>query len=202
MIHATAPIILASGSTIRQQMLKACGLHFSVEVSGVDEETLAARHAGASTGQQALALGRAKALAVSARHPQAYVIGADQMCSLGDAVYQKPGSYSRAEAQLAELAGKAHTQHSGVALAHGGEIIWEYIGEATLTMRDLTAAEIRAYIEADAPLQSCGAYKFEGLGRHLFHEVLGDHDVIQGLPLLPLLNALHARGVLRIGAAA
>jgi septum formation protein len=65
-------------------------------------------------------------------------------------------------------------------------------------MRALSAAEVRAYVAADAPLSSCGAYKFEGLGRHLFTQVVGDHDVVQGLALVPLLTQLHALKVIAL----
>jgi len=193
-----APIILASGSVIRQQMLKAVGMHFSVEPSGVDEDVLKAAHATLPVGEQALALARAKTLSVSIGHPEAYTIGADQMCELDGHLFDKPGSYSKAEEHLALLAGHTHTQNSGIVLARGDEILWEHHSSASLTMRPLTAAEIRAYVAADAPLASCGAYKFESLGRHLFSHVEGDHDVIKGLPLLPLLVQLHLHGVISL----
>ncbi|MDX2095368.1 MAG: nucleoside triphosphate pyrophosphatase [Alphaproteobacteria bacterium] len=197
-IRQHAPLILASGSSIRQQMLKAVGLAFSVVPSGVEEEAIKAAMAQAPLPELAAALARAKTLAVSAAHPDAYTIGADQICVHAGEVLSKPGSYARAEAQLARLAGSTHTQHCAMTLARGDEILWEFHDTATLTLRPLTAAEIRAYVAADAPLQSCGAYKFEGLGRHLFAQVEGDHDVIQGLALVPLLAQLHARGILSL----
>lgn len=190
------PIILASGSTIRQQMLKACGLTFSVEPSGVDEEALSATCTNVSIAEHALTLARAKALSVAQAHPDAYVIGADQICCMGARIFSKPGSFDAAEAQLADLQGKTHQQHVGCVIAHGGKIVWETSASAALTMRELSAAEIHAYIGADAPLSSCGSYKFESLGRHLFTKAEGDHDVIKGLPLLALLTALHELNVI------
>jgi septum formation protein len=186
------PLILASGSAIRQQMLKSVGLTFSVEPSGVDEEDLAARAAHLPVAQRTVMLARAKALTVSALHPDACVIGADQMCVLDDTVLNKPGSFDCAEAQLAQLSGKTHLQHCGTVIVRGSEVLWEHEASAQLTMRPLTPEEIHAYIGADAPLSSCGSYKFESLGRHLFSDVTGDHDVIKGLPLVPLLHKLHA----------
>lgn len=195
-ITQTAPLILASGSSIRQQMLKSVGLTFSVVPSGVEEDTIKAAMKEAPIAELAAALARAKTLAVSAHHPDAYTIGADQICvSAEGEILSKPNSYARAEAQLASLAGKTHTQHCAVTLARGTEVLWAFHDTATLTMRALSPAEIRAYVAADAPLSSCGAYKFEGLGRHLFAKVVGDHDVIQGLALVPLLCAIHARGI-------
>lgn len=199
-IIAHAPIILASGSTIRQQMLKSVGLPVSVEPSGVDEESLSATLALLPIPQRALALAKAKALAVSEKHPGAYVIGADQMCALGDTILNKPGSYESAEAQLASLAGNTHVQNCGTVIAKDGAILWEHLGTAKLTLRPLSREDIRSYIQADAPLSSCGSYKFESLGRHLFSTVEGDHDIIKGLPLQPLLNELHARGVIGFAA--
>jgi septum formation protein len=193
-----APIILASSSVIRQQMLKAVGLQFSVEVSGVDEDAIKATVSHLPIPEQAMALARAKALAVSVDKPDAYVIGADQMCALDDEILSKPGNYEKAEMQLARLAGRTHTQNSGIVLARGEDIIWQHHATATLTLRPLTAAEVRAYVAADAPLSSCGSYKFEGLGRHLFAHTEGDHDVIQGMPVLPLLVQLHLHGVIAL----
>ena len=195
-----APLVLASGSTIRQQMLKACGLQFSVRVSGVDEAALKPSLAGKPVAEQALALAAAKALAVCAEVPDAYVIGADQICALGEEIFSKPGSFDRAEAQLKQLAGRTHQQHAGVVLARNGAIVWQTVCTAQLTMRPLSDAAIRAYVGADAPLSSCGSYKFEGLGRHLFTTVDGDFDTVQGLPLLPLIDALYRLGVITLGA--
>ena len=191
-------LVLASGSSIRQHLLKSVGLAFSVEPSGVEEDAIKIAMKDAPIPQLALALARAKTLAVSARHADAYTIGADQICVAEGKALSKPGTYERAEAQLAGLAGKTHQQHCAVVLAKGNEVIWEFHEAAELTMRPLSAADIRAYVAADAPLSSCGAYKFEGLGRHLFSKVLGDHDVIQGLALVPLLAQLHALGAIAL----
>lgn len=198
-MHSSSPLILASGSSIRQQMLKAVGLQFSVVPSGVEEDAIKAQMKGAAISDIAAALAAAKTLSVSCKHPDAYTIGADQICVLDDRVLSKPGTYERAEAQLAKLSGKTHQQHCAMVLARGEEIIWRYHDVATLTMRTLTPSEIKTYVAADAPLASCGAYKFEGLGRHLFRAVKGDHDVIQGLALVPLLAELHRLGVVRLG---
>lgn len=200
MIHHHSPLILASGSAARQQLLKAAGLTFSVEPSGVDEDALAATLQHLQLPDRARALARAKAISVGKHHPNAYTIGADQICALGDEIFHKPGTHENACNQLARLSGKTHHQHCGVVLAHGGHVVWEYSEMATLTMRRLTPAEIHAYVGADAPLAACGAYHFESLGRHLFSEVIGDHDVIKGLPMVTLLARLHALRVISLAA--
>ena len=191
-------LVLASGSSIRQHMLKNVGLTFSVEPSGVEEDAIKVAMKDAPIPELALALAKAKTLAVSVRYPDAYTIGADQICVHNGKALSKPGSYERAEAQLASLAGSTHEQHCAMTIAKADQIIWQFHEAATLTVRDLNAAEIRAYVAADAPLQSCGAYKFEALGRHLFSKVEGDHDVVQGLALVPLLSQLHTLGAISL----
>lgn len=193
------PIVLASGSAIRQQMLKSVGLVFQVIPSGFDETALKQTISGTPVHEQSVALAKGKALSVSAARPDALVIGADQICSLGDTILSKPGSYEKAKESLKLLSGKTHTQTSGLVFAKNNEIIWEHAESAELTMRPLSDGEIDAYVRADAPLHSCGAYKFESLGRHLFANVTGDHDVIKGLPLTALLAKLHALGAITLG---
>jgi septum formation protein len=195
-IQTHMPIILASGSAIRQQMLRAAGIEFSVEPSGFDETSLKEAMQGTTVAEQALRLAKEKALVVSQAAPHAITIGADQICAMGDSIYSKPGSFDAAEAHLRTLAGHTHTQHSGVVLLKGDQLLWEYHAQAALTMRALTDDEIRAYVAMDKPLQSCGAYKFEAAGKHLFASIEGDHHVIQGLPLVPLLAQLHAMGAI------
>lgn len=190
-VHTHTPIILASSSVVRQQMLKQVGLTFQVMPSGFDETALKAQMKDLPVIDQALALAREKALAVSRQHPESLTIGADQICALDSEVLSKPGSYENAHAHLRKLSGNTHTQNNGMVIAKGEAILFEHQSTATLTLRDLTDAEIKAYVAGDEPLHACGAYKFESLGRHLFAKVEGDHDVIKGLPLTALLNELY-----------
>ena len=194
LIHQPIPLILASGSSIRQAMLRSVGLTFSVVPSGVDEELLKTRNAHLPIPERALELARAKTLFVAQQYPAHLTIGADQMCEFAGNILSKPLTYDKAEAQLAMLAGNTHFQHSAVALARGSDILFSHTTTASLTMRSLSELEISAYVAADAPLTSCGSYKFEAMGRHLFSSVTGDNDTIQGLPLVPLLAALHTNG--------
>lgn len=194
LIHQPIPLILASGSSIRQAMLRNVGLTFSVVPSGVDEELLKTRNAHLPIAERALVLAKAKALFVANQYPAHLTIGADQMCEFAGNILSKPITYDKAEAQLAMLADHTHHQHSAVALARGSDILFSHISTASLTMRHLSELEISAYVATDAPLTSCGSYKFEAMGRHLFSSIAGDNDTIQGLPLVPLLAALYAHG--------
>lgn len=193
------PLVLASSSPIRAQMLKSVGLQFSVVPSNVDEGAIKEQIADAEPTHLAAELARAKCLFVSQHYPDHITIGSDQVCAMGSHIINKPMTTENAVAQLKEQSGKTHHQHSAVCIAKGDEVIFETVQTATLTMRDLSDEEITAYVHHDKPLQSCGSYKFEGMGRHLFASVEGDHDVIQGLPLIPVLLTLYQHGALAFG---
>lgn len=190
-ITQTCDLVLASGSAIRAQMLKSAGLHFSVVPSGVDEVAVSAKLHGEPPEKHAEILAREKTLFVAKQYPNHITIGGDQICALDDTIYGKPGTAEKARAQLAEMAGKTHYQISGLCIAQGEEILFETVQQAALTLRPLSTSEIYAYIEADQPLKSCGSYKFEGQGKHLFADVQGDSSVIKGLPLVAVLAFLH-----------
>lgn len=201
-IHQPIPLVLASGSPIRAQMLKSVGLSFSVVPSNVDEAKVKQGCADTDLPQLAVRLARAKALWVAKDYPDHLTIGADQVCELEGGIINKPEGFDNAVAQLKALRGKTHHQHSAFCVVRGDQVLDEKVDTATLEVRsDLTDAAIRAYVHADRPLQSCGSYKFEQLGRHLFARAVGDHDTIKGLPLLALLAALHRLGAVVLGEA-
>lgn len=200
MITHHIPLVLASGSAIRAQMLKSAGLKFSVAPSNVDENAIKTAHAEDHSDPYRLATGlaRAKAQNVAPAYPEHITIAADQICECEGHIFDKPETRERAQAQLAALAGKTHRQISGCCLARGGEILWEFQASALLTMRVLSEEEIARYIEADMPLKSCGAYHYEALGKHLFTRIEGSEDVIKGLPLQPLIAQLHEMGAIAL----
>lgn len=192
------PLMLASGSAIRAQMLKSVGLTFSVVPSSVDEAALKARYESDDLRGLAAQLAHAKAASVAKDYQQHLTIGADQVCACEGEVLDKPGTREKAIAQLQRLSGKTHRQYSAVCVMRGDKTLWETVEVAELTMRTLSDADIEAYVDADQPLQSCGAYKFESLGRHLFADVQGDQDVIKGLPLVPLLLTLYQQQAIQL----
>jgi septum formation protein len=195
---SNTPLILASGSVVRQQMLAAVGVKFSIRSPGHEETAMKPTIRHLPLSEQALRLANVKAAPISRAHPEALVIGADQICSLDGEIFSKPGTFENAAAQLRRLSGKTHTQTCAAVLLQGGESIWTWVEEARLTMRALSDAEIEAYIRADTPLAACGAYKIEAHGRHLFTAIQGDQDVIKGLPLNPLLAELHKIGAVAL----
>ena len=197
-ITPSTPIILASASKIRYEILNKTGLEFSVIVSDVNEEELKKKIINKSIKEKALILASEKAYNVSASHPYSYVIGADQICNLNDKIYSKPNNMDNAIKQLKELSGKTHKQTSGISLYFNGKIIWSYVEEAELTMNELTDNEIIKYLKTDKPFNSCGSYRYESLGIHLFCKVTGHNETIQGLPIIGLLKQLRKNKVYSI----
>ncbi len=196
----TAPVILASGSRFRAQMLRAAGVPFTVVVAGVDEaavrESLGAE--GASTEDVATALSELKAMAVSRRHPDALVIGSDQMLDCNGVWFEKPADRDHARATLQALAGRDHRLVTSVVVARAGSRIWHASQSVRMRMRPLSETFIESYLDAvgEDVRSSVGAYQLEGLGAQLFTAVEGDYFTVLGLPLLPLLDFLRVHGVL------
>lgn len=194
-------LILASGSAARRRILERAGVSFAVETAEVDEaaiiESLESEKARGRDVADLLA--EMKALRVSGRHPGAFVIGADQVLSLGFELFQKPGNTVAARAQLRRLRGQTHELSSAVCVARDGAVVWRVVQEARLTMRDFSDAFLETYLgeAGEDILGSVGAYHVEGLGIQLFSRIDGDAFTIQGLPLLPLLDFLRTHGIVR-----
>lgn len=193
-------IILASGSPFRRAMLENAGVAFDVVRPDIDERAVEAPLAGsgASAEDVALVLAEAKALDVSAKHPDAVVIGSDQTLSLGDRIFHKPEDMDGARRHLLALSGRTHHLNSAVVLARRGEAVWRHVSVVSLTMRELSPAFIGRYLAqvGGNALQSVGAYQIEGAGIQLFDKIEGDHFTIVGLPLLPLLRQLRDMGAI------
>ena len=183
-------LILASGSSIRKQMLADAGVVFEVITSEVDEDLIKSTFTKETFPKRVIELSKAKAKEVSKLYPGALVIGADQMCVLGNESFDKPLEFSKAVENLTKLSGKTHIQFSGVCLYKERKLIWEHSEFAELKMKSLSKEEIKAYIKLDDPLQCCGCYKFESNGSDLFEYVKGSENVIKGLALEALLEAL------------
>jgi septum formation protein len=198
--RGTYPLILASQSRTRQALLANAGIDFEVLPADIDEREVQQASGLSSPGDIAALLARRKALAVSARQPGRFVVGADQTLARGARLFVKPAGRTQAAEQLRALAGGSHELHSAVAVARDGDILFEGISVARMTMRQLGDPEIVAYLDAagEAVTTSVGAYQLEGLGVHLFERIQGDHFTILGLPLLPLLAFLRSEGLLGV----
>jgi len=194
------PLILASQSRARQVLLANAGIDVEAVPAGIDERVVQQASGCTSPGEIAALLAREKARSVSMRLPGRFVVGADQTLALGKDLFSKPQARSQAAEQLRLLAGRSHELHSAVAVARDGEISFEAVAMAAMTMRRLNQAEIEAYLNeaGEAVTSSVGAYQLEGIGVHLFERIEGDHFTILGLPLLQLLAFLRSERLLAV----
>jgi len=186
-------VVLASTSPYRRLLLERLRLPFTCVAPQVDEAAVKATIQEPM--QLATELARRKALAVAKDHPDALVIGSDQVATLDGTVLDKPGSAARAAAQLQRLQGREHQLITAVAIAHGGEVA-AFVDVARLCMRMLSAAEIERYVAQDQPFDCAGSYRIEGLGIGLFCAIsCEDQTAIVGLPLLRLCAELRQLGL-------
>ena len=191
-------IILASNSSIRKKILEDSGISFEVVPSEVEEEELKHSLSGNNFREYCLALAKAKALDVSNKKKNAYVIGSDQICSYGEEIFSKPLTKENCFKTLSKLSGNTHYQNCGISICKNGKEIWSHYAQAALTMKSLSDREIRDYIDKDEPFMACGAYRFESLGKNLFLTTKGDETTIQGLTLNPIINFLTSKKVINL----
>jgi septum formation protein len=193
-------LILASGSAARRALLAGAGLDFEVVVSAVDEAAIkeSAQAEGLPASEAAVLLADAKASRVARRHPDAVVIGADQLLVCEGAWFDKPDSVEGARGHLLRLRGRAHELVTAVVAWRNGERAWHHVATPRLAMRGFSDAFLDRYLaeEGARVTQSVGAYRLEGPGIQLMREVRGEHTAILGLPLLPLLAYLRDSGVI------
>jgi septum formation protein len=187
------PLILASTSPYRRQLLERLGVAFTAEAPDVDESAVKREIKEPAAIVRKLAL--AKAESVAKKHKGATVIGCDQVAILDSALLDKPGTAAAAIEQLQKAQGREHFLMTAVAIVHKGGVA-EFVDTANLTMRKLTKAEIERYVAADEPLDCAGSYKIESRGIALFERIeASDQSSIMGLPLLKLCEELRKLGV-------
>jgi MAF protein len=190
-------LILASSSRYRAEVLRKLGLPFDTLSPDVDETPRPAESPEALV----LRLSQAKARIVADQHPDALVIGSDQVAVSEGDILGKPGTEERARAQLTRLSGKPVLFHTGLCLldAQTGRARSAVVVTA-VTFRALTAPEIHDYVERERPLDCAGSFKSEGLGIALFEAIEGpDPNALIGLPLIELCRMLRAAGVPVLG---
>ncbi|HEV2595139.1 MAG TPA: Maf family protein [Sphingomicrobium sp.] len=187
------PLILASTSPIRRQMLDAAGVAYESVRPAVDEDRAKAElNNGAEIAAQ---LAAAKAMSVGGN---GWVIGSDSVVQVGEQLFSKPCNRDEAAQHLRYFSGKTMVLTSAVALVKGGKLDWSCTQTASLAVRPLSDTFITAYLDAEWPEvgYTVGVFRMEARGVQLFSSIEGDHFTILGMPLLPLLNALRERGLI------
>ena len=184
-------LILASGSRYRAELLSRLGLPFETVSPDVDESP----RPGESCDGLARRLARAKAEAVLARHPGAWVLGSDQVADLDGTPLGKPGTRERAREQLKRLSGRTVVFHTAVCLLAGGRV-HEALVPTEVAFRPLSDDEIERYLDRENALDCAGSAKSEGLGIALLERLTGDDPTaLVGLPLATVAAMLRAEGV-------
>jgi septum formation protein len=192
------PLILASSSSIRLQLLQNAGLEVSAQPARVDEDALrqSLEAEGAMPRDVADALAEMKAAKLAQKLPQALVLGCDQVLDFKGRIFSKPRSPDEARDQLQSLRGHTHSLLSAAVLYDGAKPVWRHVATARLTMRGFSDAYLDDYLGRNWPEigHSVGGYMLEAEGVRLFDRIEGDYFTILGLPLLPLLSYLSTRG--------
>jgi septum formation protein len=193
------PLILASGSRTRLDLLISAGIPVSVIKADIDERALAApiEKQSGSAELIAISLASAKALAVAKKNLGRFVLGADQTLACDGVLLHKPHNRTAARDQLVFLSGRTHYLYSAVAIAFDHQTVASFAGIAKLTMRVLSAETIERYLDATgaAILDSVGGYQLEKTGIHLFSKIIGEQSTILGLPMLETLRRLRKLGL-------
>ncbi|MEP6906691.1 MAG: Maf family nucleotide pyrophosphatase [Pseudoxanthomonas sp.] len=185
------PLILASTSRYRRELLERLSLPFNIARPDIDETPLP----GETAPLLARRLALAKAAAITLQHPEARIIGSDQVAALGEQSLGKPGTRENAIAQLVAMSGREVLFHTAVCLLRGSEPALEVTDVTRVRFRELTVAEIERYVDAEQPLDCAGSFKCEGLGISLFDAIeTVDPTALVGLPLIALSKMLRQAG--------
>ncbi|WP_299650790.1 Maf family nucleotide pyrophosphatase [uncultured Tateyamaria sp.] len=196
----TVPIILASGSAVRAQLLRNAGVEFEVVAPRVDEDAMKAALLAEDAPPRDIAdaLAEMKARKVADKVPDAMVIGCDQVLSLNNQLLSKPTDRVDAGKQLRALRGERHMLLSASVIYQEGKPIWRHVGQVRLRMRNASDSYLDGYVDRnwDDIRRSVGAYQLEAEGVRLFHSIEGDYFNVLGMPLLELLAFLTLRGVI------
>ncbi|UPY37117.1 nucleoside triphosphate pyrophosphatase [Sediminicoccus sp. KRV36] len=194
-------LILASQSLSRRALLEGAGLAFETMPAAVDETAIkeSAQAEGVSAADTAILLADAKAARIARRHPEATVIGADQLLVCDGEWFDKPVDLAAARQHLHRLRNRAHELLTAVVVWKNGQRAWHHLATPRLAMRDFSEAFLDEYLAREGAFvtQSVGAYRLEGMGIQLMRDIRGEHTAILGLPLLPLLAYLRDSGALK-----
>lgn len=189
---ACEPLVLASASPRRRELLARLGLRFRVVPSPLEEPPVDARP---EIGVRRSALFKARS--VAEREPSSWVLGADTIVVLGGLIFGKPSCPEEAVKMLRSLSGRSHSVFTAVCLIHlkrgfsQGDVI-----QTRVEFRDLSDAEIAAYVRTGEPMDKAGGYGIQGLGAAFVKAVYGSYTNVVGLPLAETLAMLQKNGVI------
>ncbi|MEJ8303142.1 Maf family protein [Saccharibacillus sacchari] len=188
------PLILASGSPRRRELLSLLNLPFEVKVSDADESV--PEKWSPERIVQELALRKARAVIAEGVPEDAVIIGSDTIVVLEGIVLGKPTDEADAKRMLNALSGHTHQVYTGLACIQGsGEHELSNFSQASVTMRNITESEIEAYVAGGEPMDKAGSYAVQGLGAVFVERIEGDYHTIVGLPIAALYRMLGQFGI-------
>jgi septum formation protein len=195
MMKTSPNLILASQSPRRRYLLEQAGLSFEVVPSTFDEDTVQLR----DPANYVRTLAEAKANEVAGRFADSWVIGADTIVTIGDAILGKPADAGSARKMLRQLSGQCHAVFTGYAVVCKNKTVC--ISDAirtTVRFKTLSREEIDWYIESGEPFDKAGAYAIQGLGTFLVRGINGSYTNVVGLPVCEVVETLLRLGVARL----
>ena len=188
----TKPIVLASASPRRKELLKNLGLTFTVDRAEATEIL----NIGLKPAELAKSISLRKAQAAASRHADSIIIAADTFGVLDGVILGKPVDAHHASKMLAELSGRCHSVITGFTVIDSttGRIVSRSV-ETRVYFRKLSRSEIGRYVKSGEPLDKAGAYAIQGLGALLVERIEGDYYNVIGLPLCALAEVLKRFGI-------
>jgi septum formation protein len=186
------PLILASTSPRRKELLQGLGLDFQVMAPGVDEEGFQIQ--ALPPQEQAVFLSKEKAMAIAKSHPDHLVIASDTVVFCNGSVLGKPKDTEDAFQMLSQLQGNHHIVYSGITLAYQNQLVSDFLG-TTVWMKPLTSEEIHRYIQTQEPMDKAGAYAIQGYGSLLIEKIDGCYFNVMGMSTYLLNKLLNQWGV-------
>lgn len=191
------PLILASSSVYRRELLQRLRLPFECVSPAIDESA----RSDETPATTAVRLALKKARAVAAAHPQALIIGSDQVAELDGTPLGKPGNHANAVCQLRAMRGQRVVFHTALCLldaASGRHQLENAV--TTVLLRALTNAQIERYLQLEQPYDCAGSAKVESLGIALAEKITSDDPTaLIGLPLIMLVSMLKREGIEVLG---
>jgi len=202
MIKTNKNIILASSSPIRKKILSDLNIKFDVVAPICDEEKEKEEYFKQNKNinflDLALFLATKKALSVSCKVKDSYIIGSDQVCEFEEGEVKKSKNIDEVISQLLKFSGKIHKQNNAVVVAYNNDIVFSSTSCVDMHMRCLREDEIIKYAKTENPVGCAGSYQYESFGKYLFEKINGDYYSVLGLQIQPLINYLINNQVLSL----
>ena len=193
MYRLSAPLVLASASPRRRELLSDCGLNFTVSTSDLDESV----DENEDPKELVLRLAEGKARTVASKFPESYILGADTDVALGKKIFGKPKDQKEVTDMLQDLSGNTHQVVGGVALLDPKQNkIYAGLSVTSVTFRTLSSSEIRAYAKTKEPYDKAGGYAAQGLGASFIKVIEGSYTNVVGLDLSMVLGLFREAGIL------